>query len=77
MEALSLPLHKINQYSKHTALLLSSMLISPRVPNLSLTVYPSSVSTDKHVPVTISIDEHVPLKFLMTKYFIMVFHMYI
>jgi len=37
------------------------------ITNLSLTMYPFSISTD----------EHVPLKFLMTKHFIMTNHIYI
>jgi len=54
----------------------STVIIRRRaeVPNLSLTMHPFSISTDKYVPFTISTDEHVPLKLLMTKYFIMIFH---
>jgi len=42
-----------------------------------MSMYPFSILADKYVPFTISTDEHVPLKRLMTKYFIIIFHIYI
>jgi len=36
---------------------MTSRLVKTEVPNLSLTMYPFSISTD----------EHIPLKFVMTK----------
>jgi len=46
------------------------------VPDLNLTMYPFSISTDKHEPFSILTDEHVPLKVLMTKYSVMIIRRY-
>jgi len=42
-----------------------------------MSMYPYTLSTDKHVPLQNFTDEHVPLKILMTKYFVMIIHRYI
>jgi len=48
--------------------------VSPGVPNLSLTMYPFSISTGKYVPFSILTDVHVPRRYPMTIHFIMIVH---